>query len=289
MIRGWYTGASGMQAQQRRLDTVANNLANVNTTGFKRDTNVHKAFPELLMRRHNDNGVRTLPLSGLDPVLGSFDTAPVVGRLGTGVETNEIYTIFEQGALRETTNPFDLALDGEGFFLIDTPRGERLTRNGSFQLGPEGLLVTNEGFPVLGENGHIYIRENNFYVDEDGRVFENPEFSEDPDRLISMRENQWSDSQEVDRLQLVSVRRVRYLEKQGGSFWNTSWESGEPQILPAGSRPGVLQGFVETSNVNPITEMVQMIEVNRAYEANQRVIQTHDEATQQLLNTVLRV
>lgn len=288
MVRGWYTAASGMTAQQHRMDQISNNLANVDTTGYKRDQSVHKAFPELMLRRMNDDGMRTLPLSGMDPVLGSFDTAPIVGRLGTGVEQNEVYTDFDQGTVRQTDNPLDIALDGEGFFLVETPQGERLTRNGSFHRGPEGFLVTKEGYPVLGENGYIRIQENNFDIDEDGRVSQNGRLAEDPERLVSERENQWEESEEVDRIQLVDVDNPRYLEKQGSSLWASTWDSGEQQIMESDERPQVLQGFLETANVDPVREMVEMIEVNRAYEANQRVIQTHDESTQQLLNTVLR-
>ena len=146
MIRGLYTGASGMVAQMHRMDALSNNLANVDLTGYKRDTSVHKAFPQLLLRRTNDDGVYNFPP-------GSMDTAPVVGTLGTGVELNELYTVFEQGALKESGNPFDLALEGEGFFAIQTPQGERYTRNGSFLIDNNGVLVTKEGFPVLAKRG----------------------------------------------------------------------------------------------------------------------------------------
>ncbi len=285
MVRGWYTGASGMRAQEHRLDALSNNLANADTTGYKRDVSVHKAFPELLIRRFSDDGVKRVPLR-MDPI-GQIDTAPVVGRVGTGVEQNESYTIFEQGSVKQTENPFDLALDGEGFFVVNTPYGERLTRNGSFMLGPEGMLVTQEGYPVLGEEGVIRIRENNFKIDEDGRVMENRALPDD--RLISMTENRWEDAQEVDRLRVVNVRRPRHLEKQGSSLLRDTWESGEPQILEDDIRPTVLQGFLETSNVNPVSEMVEMIQVNRAYEANQRVIQTHDELTGRLINDTMRL
>ena len=134
MVRGIYTGASGMVAQMHRMDTITNNLANVDLTGYKRDTAVHKAFPELLIRRTNDNGTYKFPF-------GSMEVGPVVGTLGTGVEMNESYTDFTQGALKQTDNPFDIALDGKGFFTVLTPDGERYTRNGTFHLGPEGLLV----------------------------------------------------------------------------------------------------------------------------------------------------
>ena len=141
MIRGLYTGASGMVAQMHKMDAISNNLANVDLTGYKRDTSVHKAFPQLLLRRTNDDGVYNFPP-------GSIDTAPIVGTLGTGVELNELYTVFEQGALKQSNNPFDLALEGEGFFTVLTPQGERYTRNGSFLIDNNGTLVTKEGFPV---------------------------------------------------------------------------------------------------------------------------------------------
>ena len=283
MVRGWYTAASGMLAQQRRLDALSNNLANVNTTGYKRDLSINKAFPEILLRRFSDDGVRVIPHS--DGRWGSVDTAPVVGRLGTGVEQNEIYTVFEQGSLRQTENVFDVALEGEGFFVVETPNGERYTRNGSFHLGPESVLVTKEGFPVLGENGRIQVKLNNFYVDGDGSVYVNNDFQDDPFRLVSRRENEWRAEDLLDRLQVVQVPRRRYLQKQGSSLWRATEDSGEASIQQARR---VRQGFLETANVNPVSEMVRMIEVNRAYEANQRVIQAQDESTVQLLRQVLR-
>ncbi len=132
LIRGLYTGASGMVVQMHHLDAVANNLANVDLSGYKRDTPVDKAFPEILLRRMNDDGVYKFPL-------GSVDTTPIVGRLGTGVELNEVYTVFEQGPLKQTENPFDLALEGAGFLSIATEAGERYTRNGSFHRQRRGL------------------------------------------------------------------------------------------------------------------------------------------------------
>ena len=107
MVRGLYTAASGMNVQQNRLDEIANNLANVDLNGYKKDTAIQKAFPEMLMRRMNDNGVYVFPV-------GSVDTTPIVGTVGTGVETNEVYTNFTQGALKQTENDFDVALEGDG-------------------------------------------------------------------------------------------------------------------------------------------------------------------------------
>jgi len=279
MIRGLYTASSGMDAQQHRLDALSNNLANVDLVGYKRDTSVHKAFPEMLIRRFNDNGVHQFPI-------GSVDSAPIVGKLGAGVEYNESFTVFEQGALKETSNPFDIALDGDGFFTIQTNEGERYTRNGSFILGKEGFLLTKEGYPVLGEEGPIQIKLNNFTIDAKGRIFQNGELSDNPRRLVSMEENDWAETELVDTLKLVRFEGHgnRFLKKQGSSLWNSNNESGEPFMTSLEERPKVLQGFLEASNVNPVTEMVNMIEVNRAYEANQKVITSQDSLLNKLIN-----
>jgi flagellar basal-body rod protein FlgF len=282
VVRGLYTGASGMNAQQQRLDTIANNLANVDLNGYKRDTTITKAFPELLMRRMNDNGVYVFPF-------GSVDTTPIVGRLGTGVEVNEVYTVFEQGAMKQTENDFDLALEGQGFLTVQTAQGERLTRNGAFLIDTDGYLVTKDGYKVLGENGPVKLKLNNFMIHPDGTIYQNAALAADDRRLISMQENQWEATERVDRLKIVDVKRKRYLEKEGNSFWRTTDESGEAVVLEGSARPKVRQGFLEGANVNPVTEMVEMIEVNRAYDANQRTIQTEDSLIGKLWNEVVKV
>ena len=279
MIRGWYTGASGMRAQQWRLDAVANNLANVGTDGYKRDVAALKAFPEMLIRRMDDDGVYHHPF-------GSSDVAPIVGKMGTGVELNELFTSFEQGPLKETTSDFDLALDGKGFFSVATPWGERYTRNGSFLLGKEGFLETKEGYPVLGENGPIKVQANNFQIDKDGRVWINGAY-DDPNVGIGREDNSWQDPQLLDTLKIVEFDIDRYLEKQGSSLYKESDTSGPASVMSEG-RPKVFQGFVEASNVDPVVEMVQMIEVNRSYEANQKIIQTEEAALGVLINQVAK-
>jgi flagellar basal-body rod protein FlgG len=251
-----------MRAQEHRLDALSNNLANVDLNGYKRDTSVHKAFPELMIRRFEDNGVFRFPL-------GSVDTAPVVGKLGMGVEYNESFTVFEQGSLKVTENSFDLALDDEGFFVVDTPQGQRYTRNGSFWLGKERILETKDGFPVMGENGIIQISEDHVTIDKLGRVWQQETIDADPEL--------------VDTIKVVGFPRNRFLQKQGSSFWTENEESGEARDLEGIRRPGILQGFLEGSNVNPVTEMVNLIEVNRAYEANQKVITTHDSLLNRLI------
>jgi flagellar basal-body rod protein FlgG len=220
---------------------------------------------------------------------GSQDLAPVIGSLGTGVETNELFTEFEQGSFKETSSDFDLALEGKGFIAIETPDGERYTRNGSFILGKEGFLETKDGFKVLGENGPIRVKENNFQIDKDGNVFVNKSFQDDPFRLVSKRENNWDQEVKLDRVKLVDFKKTRYLAKQGDSLYRSTEESGEAKIQERGARARFHQGFIETSNVNPVLEMVNMIDVNRAYEANQKTIQAEDTMLGKLINDVAKI
>jgi flagellar basal-body rod protein FlgG len=255
MIRGWYIGSSGMMAQQNRLDTISNNLANVDTTGYKKDIAVSKAFSELMLRRLNDDGV-------VVNSLGSYEVGPIIGKLGLGVETNELYTSFEQGSFRETGINTDFALSGEGFFVVQTPYGERYTRNGNFMIGKEGILETKEGYPVLGEKGVIkiddHIEQKKFMVNQDGILYTA------------------EDNEEIDRFKVVRFENERYLKKMGSNLYATNEISGEPYIAEGNERPLVVQDYLEMSNVNVVNEMVQMIEVNRAYEANQKTIQAED-------------
>lgn len=282
MNRGIYTGAAGMVVQMHRLNTISNNLANVDLNGYKRDTTIEKAFPELLLRRMRDDCIYKFPM-------GSVDSMPIVGKIGTGVETNEVFTVFSQGALKQTDNSFDIALEGEGFFTIQTGDGEFYSRNGSFLLNNDSYLVTKDGFLVMGENGPIQIKKNNFIVDQDGVIYQNSSLADDVTRLVSLEENEWENIERVDRLMLVNFKRTRYLKKQGNSLWRTTPESGEARIIDDNERPKVRQGFLEGANVNPVTEMVQMIEVNRSYEANQRLIQTEDNLLGKLINEASRV
>lgn len=276
MIRGIYTGASGMIAQQARLDTVSNNLANVDKTGFKKDLTLFKAFPDMLIRRLRESGLGVTPA-------GSYDSMPYVGKLGTGVEVNEVYTDFDQGSLQRTENNFDLALEGRGFMTVQTERGERYTRNGSFTINQEGILMTHNGYPVLGENGIIRVQQNNFIVNERGEVIANAALG--PDELASMANNDWSQPVVVDRLRLVDFEHIRELKKEGDSLWRETEFSGPP--LPPGNLK-VIQGFLEKSNVNMVRELVDMIEVQRSYEANQKAVQAHDAELGRLINEVAR-
>jgi flagellar basal-body rod protein FlgG len=271
-----------MRAQQWRLDAIANNLANIDQDAYKRDMTSFKSFPELLLRRMNDDGVYKQPF-------GSADVAPIVGKLGTGVELNELFTDFQQGAFKQTDSDYDIALDGKGFFVVATPWGERYTRNGSFQLGKEGILETKEGYPVLGENGFIRIKANNFQVDKEGKIWINAAIPDNPDVMVSRESNTWEQTELFDTLRIVGFDLDRYLQKQGSSLYKATDVSGEARLLDVSERPRVVQGFVEGSNVEPVVEMTQMIEVNRAYEANQKVIMTGDSMLGVLINQVSKL
>lgn len=278
MIRGIYTSSSGMIAQQARLDVIANNLANVDKTGFKKDITLFKSFPDMIVRRINDNGL------GITPA-GSYDSMPYVGKLGTGVEVNEVYTLFKQGPLQRTENNFDLALEGRGFFAVKTERGDRYTRDGSFTINQDGILVTHNGNPVLGENGIIKIQQNNFLINEQGEIIVNNAISRDSRYMVGMDNNDWEEPVVIDRLIIVDFDNIREIKKEGDSLYRETEFSGPP-MPPVNVK--VVQGFLEKSNVNIVREMVDMIDVQRSYEANQKSILTHDQALGRLINDVAR-
>lgn len=280
MIRGIYTGASGMLAQERRLDVVSNNLANIDKTAYKKDQTVFKAFPDMLIRRINESGLGIMPL-------GSYDTMPIVGKMGTGLEVNEVYTQFTQGALQRTDNNFDFALEGQGFFTVLTERGERYTRDGSFTINQDGVLMTHNGNPVLGENGIIRVQTNNFIVNERGEIVVNNQISLEPRDMVNLDNNEWQEPMVIDRLRIVDFEHKRLIKKEGDSMYRETEYSGPP-LPPADIELKVKQGFLEKSNINIVREMVDMIEVQRSYEANQKTVQTADQALGRVINDVGR-
>ena len=279
MIRGIYTGASGMDSMQVKMDTLSNNIANVDKTAFKKDTVIFKTFPELLLHRAYDDGVGQTPL-------GSFDSMPVVGKLGTGVEVNEIFTQFEQGALKKTDNPADFALNGEGFFVVQSDRGAMLSRSGAFTLDRNGYLATPNGFPLMGEHGPIKVNQNNYRIKPNGEVWINAVIGNNPEQYTGTDMNKWENPVMLDRMQIVKVENPRHLDKVGDSLYSATPESGETFRPAEKDMPEVLQNFLEMSNVNIVSEMVDMIEVNRMYEMNQKAITTHDTMLGTLLSQV---
>src|SRR6185369_2593493 len=160
---GLYIAASGMNATMTRENVVSNNLANLNTVGFKQDHSVDAAFPTYLIARLHDQKMKVMD--------GTVELRPNIGVAGGGVIPKEIDTDFAQGAQIETKNPLDFTLNGSGFFSVAGPGGKTLyTRDGSFSLDPNGRLVTKDGFAVLGHNGEIFIDGSKVSVDQEGNI-----------------------------------------------------------------------------------------------------------------------
>ncbi len=275
MVKGLYTGASGMIALQESMNSISQNLSNVNTDGYKRETAVMKSFPEMLARRVNDDGQVKFPL-------GSYDKAPIAGKIGTGVEYNESYIRFEQGSLSQTDAEFDFALEGDGFFTLETPHGIRYGRNGKFTVSGDGFVVDNNGNYLLGTGGRLQVARNNFKVDKDANITINPIIQHND--FTTVVGNEWMPEQSLGKLKIVNFEQVRYLVREGNHLYAESKYSGEAQDHTS---PKVLQGFLEKSTVQPVDEMVRMIEVQRLYEANQKVIQTEDELVGQAVNKIM--
>ena len=257
MVRGLYTAYTGMINQQKRLDTVTNNLANASTTGFKREGLTSKSFDQMLT-------VKLIDLSV--PYLNEG-----IGKMSLGVKIGENYTDYSQGSLKETGNTYDLALAGNGFFTISYTdkkgnTSENYTRDGEFTMDSEGYLRTLEGDYVQGEGGAIMIPV---------------ETSE-----VSIRDNGdiYADGEYVDSLRIVDFEDYNNIEKFGENLYNVVDGATETESTAA-----VKQGYLEMSNINVVKEMVEMITISRAYESNQKLIQTEDDMLDKSVNQVGKV
>ena len=288
MLRGMYIGSTGMIMNEHRMDVVANNLANVDKTAFKSDEAIFKTFPEMLLQRTREDGQGHVPM-------GSFDLAPMVGKLGMGVEFNESFTRYESGPAKRTENPTDIMIDDQAgerpaFFVVLTAGGERLSRAGNFIIDREGRLATPNGFPLMGENGPIQVAPHNFMIRENGEVWINGKIGNNPQAGASRETNTFEEPVLLDRIKMRTVEFPRELKKEGDSFYFTTPESGPMRTFQELGEPApvVLQGFLEGSNVNIVRQMVDMIEVQRQYEANQKSVTTHDQLLGRLINDVAR-
>lgn len=255
MIRGLYTAATGMITQYKKMDTISNNLANINTTGYKQDGVVTEAFPQILTKKVNDST--------------DVSSARSIGKMSLGTTVNRVYTNHEQGSFQETDEPLNAALQGQGFFTVQVEgengqAEERYTRDGSFQLSPKGTLLTNDGKTVLGNQGSIQISGKDINIDKEGRIF--------------------ADNIYIDTLQITNFEDLSTLRKIGDNLYASTDESVKSDFTGQ-----VQQGFLEASNVNSVKEMVEMINIMRTYEANQKVLQTEDQALGKAVNEVGKV
>jgi len=245
MQNAMYSALFGALTNEHRMNSIANNLANVNTTGYKRDM---LAFRDTFALYAHDQIMEPIPNLRHDPL---FPEAQHMARPRMAVEITD----FQQAGLKISGSPFDVAISGPGFFQVETPDGPLLTRNGHFRLTAEGTLITEQGYPVLGEGGQIMVPGGvrNFTIAEDGRIF--------------------ADNELAGQIALVGVTDETGLEKLGHNLFRPRDGSGaEITETPPGSF--LAQGYLETANVDAVYEMVNMIEAQRQFEAYAKIMQT---------------
>ena len=259
MIRGLYTAALGMTTQMKKMDVVSNNIANSDVTGFKRDIVVTQSFSQELMKRLDD------PNSSAR----RYQKDTPVGPVSLGVFVDNVVTDFSAGGLQNTNAPLDIAINGDGFFAVSVMDASgnattKYTRDGSFTVSSDGTLVTKEGNPVLGQNGIIKFNPNgDITIDETGNIFIN--------------------NQRMNRLAIINFKNPESLRKAADNLYDITPESQETAF-----RGTVLQGCLENSNISSVKEMVEMISLSRAYEANQRIIGMLDTTMGQAASDIAR-
>lgn len=259
MIRSLFSAATGMSAQQTNIDVIANNLANVNTTGFKKSV---ADFQDLLYEVVVEPGSAT----------SSSTTAPAGIQIGLGVKTASVKKVFSQGDLQSTSNPLDIAIEGEGFYQIQRPDGTTAyTRAGSFQLDDTGQLVTPDGF-VLQPAIAIPSDSLSITVGQDG--------------TISVKQPGTATPNEVGQIQIVRFPNPAGLRAVGRNLLEETGSSGTPTTGNPGENGfgRLSQGFLESSNVSVVEEVVRMILAQRGYEANSKSIQAAEEMLSGAIN-----
>ncbi len=257
MIRSLWISKTGLDAQQTQMDVISNNLANVSTSGFKKSRAV---FEDLLYQNLRQVGAQSSQQSQLPSGL----------QLGTGVKPVATERIFTQGNLQQTSNDKDVAIQGQGFFQILLPDGTTAyTRDGSFQVDSQGQLVTASGFPVQ-PAVNIPLNAQSITVGRDG--------------VVSITTPNSTATTQVGQLQLATFINPAGLQAKGENLYVETTASGNANINSPGTNgAGLLsQGFVETSNVNVVEELVSMIQTQRAYEINSKAITTSDQMLQKL-------
>lgn len=263
--RGIYAALSGAVAQAQRLDTIANNIANVNTPGFKRDDQV---FREYLTESEKppENFSTKIP----DSIDSFYD---MHGGDTSMVETAGTYTDFTQGRLVQTGGAMDVALDGKGFFEVMTPQGLRLTRQGGFMTDGGGQLVTKEGYPVMAQSDPG--------ADPAARVIR---LNGDQKMTIGESGEVYQGNDLIGKLSVVEVANRDALGKVGNGLFD--FRQGTQPELTDVANPVMRQGFIETSNVNIVREMTDMITATRTFETAKKAIDAYDSMNEKLANQV---
>jgi flagellar basal-body rod protein FlgF len=255
MIRGLYTSAWGMMANNKMMDVISNNLANVNTNAYKKDSVILESFPSLLTKRINDTSDKSA-------------TPPDIGTMQLGSDVGEVFTYYNQGQMVQTNNNLDLSIQNSdsAFFAVSVPDANGnastyYTRDGSFSLNADKQLVTKDGYLVLGENGPITLNGTDFKVESDGSIIQN--------------------GKKISKLLISQFQDTSILRKSGNNLVTAANTTGIQKFTGK-----VGQGCLEQSNVNIVKEMVDMITVMRSYEANQKILQTEDSTLDKAVNEV---
>lgn len=254
MVRALYTAYTGMVNEQKRLDVISNNIANASTVGYKTERATSQSFKEELTLKIKDASVAY--------------NKEQIGHMSLGVKIGEVYTDYSQGSLLETGNTYDLAIEGKGFFSLLCPDGDgnavtRYTRDGNFTMTYDGYIVDSQGNNLLGNNGVLRVptTANNITIDTDGAVY--------------------ADDVYIDTVALADFEDYDFLEHVGDNMYQPVTGA-----LETPAQAIINQGYTEQSNVNTVSEMVDMIAVTRAYETGQKMISTVDGMLDKAVNSV---
>ncbi len=257
MLKNIYTPLAGAISQERALEAIANNLANINTVGFKGDSvtfslqepEPYKNYPDLIPpANYKEDMESVFPLRGND-----------MSYVGIAAMERD----FSQGSAINTKNPTDLMLEGEGFFKVQSPEGVRYLRGGDLTLSQDGTLVTKQGDPVQGEKGSISLRGSEFTINNRGEIFQ--------------------DGQYLDKIQIVAFKDNHDLERVGKNYYYYGGRE-EDAFVPV--KTTVQQGFLEASNVNSIKNLTSMIVAHRSYEAYQKAVANYDKMMEKSSNSI---
>ena len=259
MINGFYSAAGGMVTQFNRLNVVSNNLANVNTPGFKQDDIVIGDYERLYATKRDILPIENNTKQAAKFVNRNLNKVPVVV---------EEYTNYSIGDLQKSSNPLDIALKQKNSFFVIDSNGQKLTRAGNFNLDKDGYLVTKDGFKVLDINNkpiQIPLNAKNITIDKNANIY--------------------VDKIKIATLKIVSIDNLKTLKKVGNSMWQF-----DPNRATINTTNTTLQGFIEKSNVNPIKEMTELIDTNRLVEEYQKVMTTFmDDLNQEAINKLASV
>lgn len=279
MSKGLWPAVSGSIAQSERLDTVANNLANVNTTGFKKD---QVGFQTVLSSALSAVQKEEIPRR----LYTDKDLHKLDGRDKAYVIVDGTHTDFAQGGVKVTSAPLDIALDGQGMIEVLGPQGSRFTRQGNFKLAADGMLVTQEGFPVLSRGGapqdegagnvpvareELLARAIRLNPNGGGQV------------TINARGQIYQGREQVAELSLVEFVDTKLLVKEGSNLFRNGLAANVSQEPP---QTVVRQGMLENSNVNAIAEMTEMLKATRLFESNQKAVKTYSELEARAVNEI---